>query len=349
MANVRRISRKYYVRQIVSCCLVWCMLFVIPARVAMANIGDGGWTVPVGSPVIDAPGGSAPATITINDLQTIINWQNFDTDIGQLVQFLKESGNFAVLNRIIGEGGATQFNGILQALNGDVFVVNTRGVVFGPQSYVQARNLVASGIDIKNENFMNGIYQFEKFAPTEGHPYSDLIGNVTNEGIGIEKGIYADESIALIGQNVINRGLISAPGGTVILAAGESVLLSDVGSNVVVEVTMPETDPGCYDYDVVHEGDGSIDAQKVILAAGDVWSMAYISAYSEPGSNAVATVDIDAQGNVQITDDIKAEAYGNGVGDAIAAVTITAGGTVELTGNALDDTEEKETAHDGLT
>jgi filamentous hemagglutinin family protein len=346
MANVRRISRKYYLRQITACFLVWCMMFVIPARVAMADIGTGGWDVVQGSADITAPGGGADALIQMLSDRAVINWQDFDTDVGQLVQFLKESGNFAVLNRIIGEGGATQFNGILQALAGDVFIVNTRGVVFGPQSYVQARNFVASGIDIKNENFMNGIHQFEAFPATEGHPYSDLIGDVTNEGIGIENGIHA-ENIALIGKNVTNRGLISAPGGTVILAAGESVLLSDVGSNVVVEVAMPEQIPSRYDYKVRHEGEGSIEAKNVILAAGDVWSMAYISANSGPGSDAVATVDISAEGNVQITDDIEAEAVGNGTDDAIAAVTINAGGSVDVKSDGCDSTTIKAKAVDG--
>jgi filamentous hemagglutinin family protein len=328
MANVRRISRKYYVRQIVSCSLVWCMLFVIPARVAMAEVVL--TSNPTGMITVTPLGGGTIQDMTASN-GAIGNFSDFDILAGHIVTCVQPDATSQALFRVSGNG--TEIFGTFNA-NGGIWLIDPAGILVGSGGSVNVTNFVASSLDIADADFINGIYKFND---------GGIAGDVTNEG-----NIIAGRMAALIGKNVINRGLISASGGTVILAAGESVLLSDVGSNVIVEVTMPKTDPGCYDYDVVHEGDGSIDAQKVILAAGDVWSMAYISAYSEPGSNAVATVDIDAKGNVQITDDIEAEAYGNGVDDAIAAVTITAGGSVELTGNALDDTEVKATAHDGL-
>ena len=103
MGNIRRISKKYYVRQIVTCMLVYFMLLGMPVQIALAGIGDGGWTTPEGTPLIDALGGTANANITLNDLQTIINWNNFDTIDTQSVTFLQNIlGNPAVLNRVTG-------------------------------------------------------------------------------------------------------------------------------------------------------------------------------------------------------------------------------------------------------
>ena len=38
MKKLRKISKEYYVRQVISCWLVFCMAFVIPARVALAEV-----------------------------------------------------------------------------------------------------------------------------------------------------------------------------------------------------------------------------------------------------------------------------------------------------------------------
>ena len=271
MGKLRKMSKTYYLRQIVACLMVYCILLSVPTQVALAEIGDGGWTIPAGSANITPP--SSPGADTLIDVITdraVINWQDFDTSAGQLVEFIRAEGaNFAVLNRDIG-GNATNFYGNLEAFNGDVFIVNTHGILFGPDSYIQARNFVASGIDIRNDDFMDGgSYQFETFDPTEGHPYSDLIGPVINySALGIEA-----ENVALIGQFVANFGTIrtTSPDGTVVMAAGESVLLSEIGSNVAVTVDM--TDPGqhfVYNEGIIEASSGNVG--KVVLAAGDIYS-----------------------------------------------------------------------------
>ena len=305
MGNFRRISKKYCVRQIVACLLVYFMLLGMPVQIALAGIGDGvtPYTKIAGDPTIVAPGGNADAGITLNNSQTIINWNNFNTIDTQTVTFLESiGGNPAVLNRVIGIG-ATQFDGSLLASGIDVFVINTRGITFGPDSYVSARNFVASGIDIRNSDFLGGTYQFEKF-PENGHPYSNQIGDITNEGIGTGDGINA-ENIALIGRNVTNKGAITttAPGGTVVMAAGESVYLSEVGSNVSVEVSQGYTSP--YNRVVDNGGsqgtsDGTITATggKVILAAGDIYSTAIEGVES---LRAEATGDITLNGAIGAT------------------------------------------------
>jgi len=273
MGKLRKMSKTYYLRQIVACLLVYCILLAVPMQVALAGIGDGTHTVVEGTADIFAPGGGFDAVIDMLSDRAVINWTDFDTIAGQLAAFVKSSGgNFAVLNRIIG-ANPTLFNGNLYAPNGNVFIVNTRGIVFGPTSYIQARNLVASGIDIRNDNFMNGIYQFESFPATPENPFSHVIGDVTNEGVltGIDA-----ESVALIGKNVSNIGTIrtTAPDGAVVMAAGETVLLNEVGSNIVVQaITMTNpADHLVYNTGAFEASSGNVG--KVILAAGDIYSTA---------------------------------------------------------------------------
>ncbi|MHC4889367.1 MAG: filamentous hemagglutinin N-terminal domain-containing protein [Planctomycetota bacterium] len=343
MGNVRRISKKYYFRQIVACFLMSCLFF--NTSVALAVNPPPAGALPQ-SGVVPGGYGSASYTyetnkLTIDNLaaQTVINWDSFD--IGSLSSvYFDDAANFAVLNRVTGNTGTTGIYGDLFA-NGTIFVINTRGIVFGPDSYIQARNFVASGIDIRNDDFMNGVYQFEE---NFENPYSDRIGNVTNEGIGTDHGIYA-EQVALIGRNVTNKGKIVAEGqdNYVVMAAGDRVFLGRDGSDVVVDVDLNFSPSHVVDNggDVGSgpgTGPGTITAPggKVILAAGDIYSTAISGVES---LRAEATRNITLEGAVSANGDIALIAdkdlqYGGDV-TTNAAVT-SANGNVDIAGNLID-------------
>ncbi|MHC4110878.1 MAG: filamentous hemagglutinin N-terminal domain-containing protein [Planctomycetota bacterium] len=304
MGNIRKISKKYYLRQIVSCMLVYFMFFNPALVYATSN--------PVqvaGDTIAGVTGAGTDLTEVLmgDSSRAVINWDSLDTLSTQELHFLKTTGNFAVLNRVI-LGDATQFLGKLYGNQGDIFIVNTRGIFFGPDSYVSARNFVASGIDIANNDFMQVVqpdddqFQFER--DSSGYDFDHLIGDVTNEGIGTDHGIHA-EQVALIGRKVTNKGIITttAPGGAVVMAAGESVYLSEFGSNVSVEVAQGYTRP--YEHVVDNGGSdgtgaGTITATggKVILAAGDIYSTAIEGVES---LRAEATGDITLNGAIGAT------------------------------------------------
>ncbi|NQT03797.1 MAG: filamentous hemagglutinin N-terminal domain-containing protein, partial [Planctomycetes bacterium] len=263
MAKLRKMSKTYYLRQIVACLLVYCILLAVPAQVALADIGTGGNTVVDGIANVNAPGGGANAYIDVLSDRAVINWQDFDTSTGQLAEFVRAAGgNFAVLNRVIA-GGATQFDGSLFGIQGHIIIVNPQGIVFGPTALVQAHKFTASALDVANTDFMNGIYNFT----------GDGVGQVANYGT-----ISADQ-VALIGRQVLNAGVIRSPGGYVLMAVGDKVLLGQDGSNVVVEVegvTVPDpmdvTAAGIGD--VINEGTIEAAGGKIVLAAGDTFSRA---------------------------------------------------------------------------
>ena len=93
--------------------------------------------------------------MNVGSARAVINWDSLDTASQEVLEFLKASGNFAVLNRVI-QGGTTQFDGSLFGNQGHIIIVNPHGIVFGPTALVQASKFTASSLDITNKDFMDG-------------------------------------------------------------------------------------------------------------------------------------------------------------------------------------------------
>ena len=137
MGNIRRISKKYYLRQIVACWLMLFMLFGFPVQTANALTPGDVLNVPAGS--VDFAGSTGGNTVVnVQSNKAIIHWSNFDTVPGEWINFFRDA-DFAVLNRVI-LGDATNFQGGLNAPNGNIFLINTRCKKFGPDSYISSRN-----------------------------------------------------------------------------------------------------------------------------------------------------------------------------------------------------------------
>ncbi|MHC4336690.1 MAG: beta strand repeat-containing protein, partial [Planctomycetota bacterium] len=342
MERARKISRKYYLRQIMACWLSCWMLFGIPVQVVMANPNPVPNTAPSSTNVISntvplnwtGDGGLNPSIDTAAG-NNIIGWNNFDIGSNGSVTFTQNGG--WILNNVQ-DVMATGINGELIGPDCGLIVVNPLGVVFGPSSLVDAQNFIASSLSISNGNFNAGNFSF-----TGGATAGDIINRSEN-------GIIAQEMVALIGRNVTNRGFIA--GEYVIMAAGDNVLITQ-NSPVVVEVAMANPADHMVDQGgSLGTGNGEVEADHLILAAGDVWSTGIdgvetlraeakrnavfrdsIYAYDEEDSDAVADVTIITGGDFTVDDEIKAEAEADGAGtavNAIAGVTIDAGGTVNI-------------------
>ncbi|NYE58932.1 filamentous hemagglutinin family protein [Duganella sp. 1224] len=164
-------------------------------------------------------------TIT-NTPNAIINWQGFSIGADEITRFIQQSSDSKVLNRVIGQD-PSQILGSLQS-NGKVFLINPNGVLFGAGARVDVNGLVASSLTISNADFLAGKNNF-----TAG----DVAGKVANQGtITTPSG----GQIFLIAPAVENSGIISAPNGDVVLAAGHSVQLFDSRDpNVQVVVSSP--------------------------------------------------------------------------------------------------------------
>src|SRR6185369_5351854 len=167
---------------------------------------------------------SVGKTLTVtNSPNAIINWQGFSIGAGEATRFQQQSASSAVLNRIVGQDPSV----ILGTLwsNGRVFLVNPNGVLFVQGSRVDVAGLVASTLNITNGDFLAGRLNFQAGA---------VAGSVVNQGELVSS---SGGRIYLIAPDVQNHGLISSPGGEVLLAAGKSVSLVDADvPNLKVEV-----------------------------------------------------------------------------------------------------------------
>jgi filamentous hemagglutinin family protein len=158
----------------------------------------------------------------------IINWQSFNIGAGEIARFIQQSSDSAVLNRIVGQD-PSKILGALQS-NGKVFLINPNGILFGQGARVDVNGLVASTLNISDADFLAGKKNFQAGA-------NAAAGALRNEGAITTP---AGGKVFLIAPNVENSGVITAPNGEIVLAAGRSVqLLDSADPNVQVLLSAP--------------------------------------------------------------------------------------------------------------
>ncbi|MDD5505953.1 MAG: filamentous hemagglutinin N-terminal domain-containing protein [Candidatus Omnitrophica bacterium] len=197
------------------------------------------------------PDGTVRMDITAPN-RMIANYNSFN--IGQLagVYFHQPDASSVALNRVVGVDPST-IMGVLNS-NGRIFLVNPNGVVFGASSRVDTAGLVASTLDIRDDDFMAGRFTF----------YGQG-GSVVNQGYISAPGGF----VALLGSTVENAGVIEANLGTVVLASGEALTLNMDPAGTIGVVIDEATSKNLEQKDDAVKNSGSIMANggKVILTA----------------------------------------------------------------------------------
>jgi filamentous hemagglutinin family protein len=187
------------------------------------------FALPLGQQVVSgqATFNTQGANLTItNSPSAIINWQGFSINANEAVRFAQQNSISAVLNRVIGQDPSLLL-GLLQS-NGRVFLVNPNGILFGQGARIDVNGFVASTLNISNQDFLAGKYNF-----TAG----SIAGSIENQGTITTP---AGGKVYLIAPDIENSGLINAPGGDVVLAAGRSVQLVDaLDPDMAVVVSAP--------------------------------------------------------------------------------------------------------------
>ena len=182
-------------------------------------------TLPTGGTVV---GGAATVvttgnTMTVNQStrNVILNWNSFSIGSGSTVNFVQPDASSVALNRVLGADPSVIMGNLNS--NGQVFLINPNGILFGRGAQVNVGGLVASTMGISDADFMAG-----------GRTFAGRAGSVVNEGAINSSGGY----VALLGGQVVNNGAIQARLGTIVMAAGEAVTLDFAGDgllNVVVD------------------------------------------------------------------------------------------------------------------
>lgn len=175
-----------------------------------------------GSAAIQQPDTS---TLLINQStdKAIINWNQFNINTGELTQFVVPTNNSITLNRVIG-ASPSEILGALKS-NGQVWLINPNGIIFGSNAQVNVAGLVASTLNIQNEDFLKGNYQLRS-----GDNAASSNAQIINQGtiVARDTGV-----IALLAPQVQNQGILVANLGTVAIGTGNQVTLNFAGNQLL--------------------------------------------------------------------------------------------------------------------
>ncbi|GAB2868787.1 hypothetical protein GCM10027277_42330 [Pseudoduganella ginsengisoli] len=238
-------------------------------------------------------------TVT-NAPNTIIDWRQFNTANGELLRFIQQNPQSVVLNRVTGNDPSQLF-GLLQS-NGKVVLVNPNGILFGPNAQVDVAGLIASTLNLSDADFLAG-----RMAFNGGGGLLNNQGRITTPLGG---------SVFLLGGDVTNSGVITAPGGRILLAAGQSISLADAGTPGL-SVTLKANGNKALNLGEVNAQGGSIDMYGALV--------------DHQGIARADSAAVDARGNIVL----KATDAATVTGAISAAGTAGQGGSVQVLGDSV--------------
>jgi filamentous hemagglutinin family protein len=195
-------------------------------------------------------GGKTKVTIKQTTQQALLNWQNFNVGKETALTFDQSAGGenvsqWIAFNKVSDPtGNPSQILGSIKA-DGQVYVINGNGVIFGGSSQVNARGLTVSSLPINTNliergllnnpdaqflfsglNITGGADGTPNFTP-EPPPTSGHYGDVTVQAGAVLQSPASSGGnggrIMLVGPNVTNDGTISTESGQTVLAAGLQV------------------------------------------------------------------------------------------------------------------------------
>lgn len=192
--------------------------------------------------------------------RSIINFRSFDLSAHETVRFIQPSSTSSVLNRIT-NAAPSFIDGTILA-NGRVYFMNPAGITFGPNSVVNVGTLIAGAGTISDADFLRDTTRF-----------TQLRGGVFNHGQ-----INAD-AVALLGQSVGNFGQVNAPNGTVVMAAGQDVLIGRRRDRVYAKVTAAgQAVAEGQVASVTNAGQINAPGGQVVMSAADTFGAALFNA-----------------------------------------------------------------------
>ncbi|WP_441279283.1 filamentous hemagglutinin family protein [Tardiphaga sp. 172_B4_N1_3] len=199
-------------------------------------------------PTQTTSGGRTQVEIRQTDSKAILTWEKFNIGRDTDLYFNQTAGgadvaNWVALNRVIDPSLApSQILGTIKA-EGQVYVVNRNGIIFGGSSQVNVHTLVASSLGLSNAQFTAGVMKTLLTDPnvlsplptfgdaaTERNPtLTPAVYGTTPGSVLVEAGALIESHVGgkamLFAPRVVNAGTIRTPGGQTLMAAGENVWL----------------------------------------------------------------------------------------------------------------------------
>ena len=185
-------------------------------------------TSPTGGVVVGGSGSISQqgANTVINQLSNrlALDWHTFNVGKDATVLFKQPSFKAVALNRILDQNPSRIFGHINS--NGQVFLINTHGILFGSTAQVNVGGLVASTLDLTPTDFLASHFNLNAHGGVAG---------VVNHGT-IEAA--SGGSVSLVGGSVANDGLILANYGNINLDGADRAVLDFDGDGLInIQVT----------------------------------------------------------------------------------------------------------------
>ncbi len=200
-------------------------------------------------PTQSVKNGKTKVTVKQTEQQALLEWETFNVGKNTTLTFDQKkggenAGQWIAFNKISDPtANPTQILGNIKA-DGQVYIINPNGIIFGGSSQVNARGLTASSLPINDNLVSQGLlnnrdaqFLFSAFKVPGGSdgtpafnpetPANGKFGDViVRKGATLTSPASAGGNggrVTLVGANVSNEGTISTESGQTILAAGLQV------------------------------------------------------------------------------------------------------------------------------
>ena len=212
-----------------------------------------------------APPNAGTLTITQDSAKGIINWGSpgvggFSISAGETVQFIHQAAGHVTLNRDL-SGALSLIQGTLTA-NGNVFLINPAGVVFGANSSVNVGGLLATTLNVTDDAF-NG-------AGPMTFTQSGAAGAVNVlQGADIKAGGF----VYLVAPQVSNDGSltgtsVASPIGEVVLAGTDQFQVQYNGAGLI-GFELQTANSANTKAEVANTKNGRIQSSQVLMTASE--------------------------------------------------------------------------------
>lgn len=319
--------------------LAGCIAATPATVLADANTLPTNGNIVSGSGAINTIGNTMNINTTTN--KAVIQWGGFDVGSNATVNFNMPNATSSVLNHVMGNA-ASQIYGSINS-NGHVYIVNQNGIYFGAGAQVNVGSLTATTLDTGIEALYNNGITADQTNPS----FVGMVGSIE-----VDKGAKISAAtggrVLLMAPDVTNSGLITAPDGQVILAAGKSIYLqtNNEFAGLLVEVSSGGTAKNVGDI-IVGSGNatlvglavnqsGMVSATTTVRANGSIYLKAKeISQLNSPVSDVYGDVTLgkDSQTSVKVAVNDQ-ETVKNAQDVAKSEVTIT-GKNIDIDGSIV--------------
>lgn len=195
---------------------------------------------------------AARLTINQHSDSAILNWQSFNVGVNNSVIFKQPDSSSIALNRIF-QQDPSKILGTINA-NGQVYLYNQNGFVFGENVRFNANNIVATTLNVEDHLIMNSSILNAIENQQAAFFYDANNNNINDDGDAVsDSKIKIDilpgaqitaETILMIAPEIVNQGILNSADGQTILAASKDKVYLAASDNSTLRGLLVEVATG---------------------------------------------------------------------------------------------------------